>query len=186
MGPVPAVLRNVLAQFDFPCEMYEVAWEEAWEELVRIGLYRSGPDVSQIGTTWLESIVATGAVRPFTDGEVDSIGGNRAFFPAAWQTVFLPWERDSKVWAIPWLVGTRIIFYWRDMLEQAGIDEQTAFSTPDSVEETMIRLQESAVETPWGVWAIGGHILAKRSQLGVACWRRLFDYGRKTAAFRPT
>ena len=62
------------------------------------------------------------------------------------------------MWAIPWLVDTRIIFYWRDMLEEAGIDETTAFATFDQVGETMARLQDSGVESPWGIWALGGGI----------------------------
>jgi multiple sugar transport system substrate-binding protein len=53
---------------------------------------------------------------------------------------------------------TRVIFYWRDMLEQAGIDETTAFVTPAQVEETMARLQGSSAEVPWGVWALRGGI----------------------------
>jgi multiple sugar transport system substrate-binding protein len=56
-------------------------------------------------------------------------------------------------WAIPWLADARIIFYWRDMLERASVDEGTAFQTPEHVEETMARLQASDVETPWGWWA---------------------------------
>ncbi|MFL7794490.1 MAG: hypothetical protein AB8I69_20275, partial [Anaerolineae bacterium] len=151
-------LRNVLDQLDFPGEIYKMAWEDAWEELAKIGLYRSGPDVSQVGTTWLEGLVASGSVRPFTVGEVNSMGGAAAFFPATWQTVLVPWGQSRKVWAIPWLVDTRVIFYWRDMLEEAGIDETTAFVTPAQVEETMARLQDSGVEIPWGIWALGGGI----------------------------
>jgi multiple sugar transport system substrate-binding protein len=135
-----------------------MTWGQAWARLAEIGLYRYGPDVSQIGTTWLEGIVATGSVRPFAAAEVDSMGGESAFFPALWRTALLPWGGDKKVWAIPWLADTRLVFYWRDMLEQAGIDERAAFSTPDSVEETMIRLRESGVQAPWGAWAVGGGV----------------------------
>ncbi len=158
IGAAPKTLRDVLVQSGFPCEIDKMTWGKAWAELAEIGLYRYGPDVSQIGTTWLEGLVATGGVRPFTDAEVDSMGGETAFFPAAWQTVLLPGGRNRRVWAIPWLADTRLVFYWRDMLEQAGIDEQTAFSTPDDVEETMIRLRGSGIETPCGVWAVGGGV----------------------------
>jgi multiple sugar transport system substrate-binding protein len=164
-------LRKVLDQLDFPGEIYKMAWEDAWEELAKIGLYRSGPDVSQVGTTWLEGLVASGSVRPFTVGEVNSMGGAAAFFPATWQTVLVPWGQSRKVWAIPWLVDTRVIFYWRDMLEEAGIDETTAFVTPAQVEETMARLQDSGVEIPWGIWALGGGIALQNA----ASW--VWSYG---------
>ncbi|MBN1978381.1 MAG: extracellular solute-binding protein [Anaerolineae bacterium] len=146
-------------------------WEDAWEELAKIGLYRSGSDVSQVGTTWLEGLVATGSVRPFTDDEVDSMGGAGAFFPAMWQTALVPWGQSRKVWAIPWLVDTRVVFYWRDMLEEAGIDETTAFVTLAQVEETMAHLQDSGIEVPWGIWALGGGIALQNA----ASW--VWSYG---------
>ena len=164
-------LRNALDQLDFPCEIYKMVWDDAWEELAKIGLYRSGPDVSQVGTTWLEGLVTAGSVRPFTDEEVDSMGGASAFFPAIWQTVLVPWGQSRKVWAIPWLLDTRVIFYWRDILEEAGIDETTAFVTPVQVEETMARLQDSGVEVPWGIWALGGGIALQNA----ASW--VWSYG---------
>jgi multiple sugar transport system substrate-binding protein len=158
VGAAPEILRDVLVQLGFPCEIEKMTWGNAWAKLTETGLYRFGPDVSEIGTTWLEGIVATGSVRPFTDAEVDSMGGEAAFLPALWRTALLPWGGDKKVWAIPWLADTRLVFYWRDILEQAGIDERTAFSTPDSVEDTMIRLRASGGEAPWGVWVVGGGV----------------------------
>lgn len=133
-----------------------MTWSQAWQKLSRIALYRAGPDVSQIGTTWLDSFVAAGAVRPFADEEVEEIGGQTIFLPVSWQTVSPPiWK--SKVWAIPWLFDVRVIFYWRDMLEQAGIDEQEAFRTPEKLEQTLARLQHSGITTPWGIFAYGQH-----------------------------
>ena len=164
-------LRNALDQLDFPYEIYKMVWDDAWEELAKIGLYRSGPDVSQVGTTWLEGLVVTGSVRPFTDDEVDSMGGAAAFFPAIWQTALVPWGQSKRVWAMPWLVDTRVVFYWRDILEEAGIDETTAFGTLPQVEETMARLRDSGVEVPWGIWALGGGIALQNA----ASW--VWSYG---------
>jgi hypothetical protein len=81
IGPVIANLQDILDQFALPCEIYEMTRDTAWEELTKIGLYRSGPGVSQVGTTWLEELVATDAVRSFTDEEVDSMGGGGGLFP---------------------------------------------------------------------------------------------------------
>jgi multiple sugar transport system substrate-binding protein len=141
----------VLERFDPDCQVEEMTWDGGRDRLSKIAAYRFGPDVSQIGSTWLDSLVATGAVRPFTDGEIDMLGSETPFFPASWQTVSLYSER-SRVWAIPWLTDVRVIFYWRDMLEEAGVDAETAFRTPEQVEETMERLQASGIDTPWGVW----------------------------------
>lgn len=146
------VLARILARADIACRLHEMVWEDGWERLARIALARSGPDVSQVGMTWLDSLLSTDAVRPFTDDEIAAMGGPSVFFPALWQTVSPPlWE--SRVWAIPWQADARIVLYWRDMLEQAGIAEETAFQTPAQVEETMERLRDSGIAAPWGIWA---------------------------------
>lgn len=146
-------MAEVLAHFGPACRVKEMTWETAWDELAKIGLYRSGPDVSQVGSSWLDGIVASGSVRPFTDEEIDSMGGASAFLPAVWQAMRLRRGSQMGTWAIPWLADARVIFYWRDMLEEAGVDEGTAFQTPEHVEETMARLRASGVAAPWGWWA---------------------------------
>jgi multiple sugar transport system substrate-binding protein len=60
----------------------------------------------------------------------------------------------------------RVIFYWRDMLEQAGVDERTAFRTPEQVEETMGRLQASGIDAPWGIWGDRKNVMLQN----VASW----------------
>lgn len=141
----------MLERFAPDCQVEEMTWDGGWERLSKIAAYQFGPDVSQIGTTWLDSLVATGAVRPFTDEEVETLGGASLFFPASWQMVSLP-SGQPEVWAIPWLADVRIIFYWRDMLEEAGVDERSAFQTPERLEKTMERLQASGIDAPWGIW----------------------------------
>lgn len=182
------VASEVLEQFDVPCRLQKMVWENAWTELAEFGLYRFGPDVSMVGSTWLDSIVATGAVRPFTDHEVESLGGSSIFLSAAWQAVRLPWGNRVRTWAIPWVADVRVIYYWRDMLEQAGVDEEVAFQTPERVEETMARLRASGIEAPWGVWAYSdGHAMLQNASSWV--WGTGGDYvsadGKQVLLNRP-
>ncbi len=39
-------------------------------------------------------------------------------------------ENQAENFSLPFLIETRVIFYRRAMLNAAGIDEKTAFSTP--------------------------------------------------------
>ena len=137
------ILTSLLERSELNCHVQNMAWGDAWGKLARIALYRSGPDVSEVGTTWLDALVSAGAVRPFTAHEVETLGGVDAFLPAFWQAVSPPpWQR--QVWAIP----------WRDMLEQAGVDEEGAFQTTERVEETMSSLRDSGIPIPWGIWGL--------------------------------
>ncbi len=146
-------------------------WETAWNELLRIALYGQGPDVSEIGNTWLSSLVAMEALRPLTPRELGFLGGQAHFVPAAWGGS--AGLGEDKIWTVPWLIDTRVIYYRRDWLEQAGIKETSAFETHEAMIGTLGRLQASKIEIPWAmptrssldmllnmtswVWKAGGH-----------------------------
>lgn len=122
-------------------------WGVALEELNKFARYRTGPAVSHIGTTWMGSLAPQMALRPFSAREVASMGGSTAFFPAAWQTThFLG---SSEVLAIPWLADTYVLYYRRDALQRAGIDETTAFATVEQFPKTLAALRESGHPFPW-------------------------------------
>jgi multiple sugar transport system substrate-binding protein len=140
-------LLPLVERFGVKCRLRSMRWENAWNELVRIALDRVGPNVSQIGTTWVGNFAAMDVLRPFTFKEIESLGGPSAFLSSSWETVVF--ADQPQIWAIPWLAGGRVIYYWRDLLEQAGIDEATAFQTIGQVDETFRRLSASGVAYPW-------------------------------------
>ena len=45
-------------------------WDNAWNELLQIGLFGKGPDVSEVGSTWLPSLADLKSLRPFRSYEV--------------------------------------------------------------------------------------------------------------------
>jgi multiple sugar transport system substrate-binding protein len=123
-------------------------WDTIWKEMVNIGIYKRGADLSEVGTTWIGSFVSMNALRPFKTAEIDQIGGARVFIPTAWQTTSL--VGDGRVWAIPFLSDVRVIYYWRDMLEKARADETAAFASFENIEETLSRLKR-VIPAPWAV-----------------------------------
>ena len=149
-----ATLHRVIEEFrklhnGIPINITELAWITAWNDLVRVALYKDGAEVSEVGSTWVGGFVGMDALRPYTLPEISKVGGAAAFLPSAWQNGSL--IGDDQMWALPWLSDTRVIFYWRDMLEHAGIDETRAFQSFEQMEETLGRLQSQGVATPWAV-----------------------------------
>ncbi len=120
-------------------------WDMAWNQLVRSAIYNEGADISEIGNTWTRDLVGMNVLRPFSSGEITSMGRPEAFIPAAWANVLLGAER---AWAIPWTAASRLIYYRPGLLLQAGIDPGAAFATPASVLETVRRLQENGLAEP--------------------------------------
>jgi len=144
---LPSTAQLIHQLYSPECEIMVIPWEQAWAEMVKVALYNLDLDVSQLASPWVDNFVSMNALRPFTPQEVEAMGGPSAFLPSAWQMgVALD---QPGVWAIPWSTDARVIYYWRDLLEQAGVDEQTAFQTPERMEATLQRLQASGIAAPW-------------------------------------
>ena len=152
----------------------QMGWDGAWAQLLRFALHGQGPDVSEIGSTWLSSLIDMDALRPLTSWSLSFLRDMERFFPAARWAIMRP--GDYHIWAVPLLTDTRAIYYRRDWLQQAGVDEAGAFQTPASLAATLERLQDSGIEVPWAVptadldvlynavsfvWAAGGRVRSK-------------------------
>jgi multiple sugar transport system substrate-binding protein len=123
--------------------------KDARDTLNRFAVELKGADVSQIGSTWLRGLVDMNVLRPFSSREIHDLGGKESFLPVAWENALLPDKFEQ--YAIPWLVDVRVVCYRRDLLEKAGVDEQSAFVTAEAFDETLQRLQAAGVTIPWVV-----------------------------------
>jgi multiple sugar transport system substrate-binding protein len=142
-------------------------WAAGWTNILQIALYQKGPDLSEIGSTWLENLNDMRALRPFTASELNSLGGDIAFLSNAWeQEVTTPAAvaAPRRVTSIPWILDTRLIYYRKDLLAQAGIPEEEAFATPEAMYATLRALQNRGMAFPLGL-ATGG-----LSIHNLACW----------------
>lgn len=172
-------LRELLSEFEQQTKIHvrlkTLNWADAWTDLIRVALYNDGPDVSEIGNTWVSDLARMNALRPFAPPDLRNLGGPQAFLASLWQTVSVIGK--PQIWAIPWLADTRILYYRQDLLSEAGIDPATAFADHLALENTLQRLQEAGIEAPWvvpsgqtrmtihhvasWVWGADGHFLSE-------------------------
>jgi multiple sugar transport system substrate-binding protein len=164
------VLRKLLEKFQdsspalTQVDVKSIPWEVYRQELTTMVVHNRIGDVSQVGAPVASDMMAMNTLRPFSPREVEQMGGKAAFVPVAWQNT--PQVLDKQIWAIPWLADPRVFFYWRDLIEQAKVDEETAFQNPQNLTETVRRIQSGGVSKPWGITV--GH---KHSALHtVASW----------------
>jgi multiple sugar transport system substrate-binding protein len=97
----------------------QLPWSAAHEKLLTAFAGDATPDVAQLGNTWLPEFVALGAVEPLgarLQGSTEIAPGD--YFTGIWDTNVV----DGQVWGLPWYVDTRLLFYRRDLLAQAGFD----------------------------------------------------------------
>ncbi|MFZ6027576.1 MAG: extracellular solute-binding protein [Chloroflexota bacterium] len=142
-------LKGLLANFGQQSQIefeYDVFPNESeYSELVLTTLHGYPLDVVELGTTFVRDFLVANDLRPFRATEVQQVGRSEDFMSHLWQAG----EDKRAKWAIPWLSDVRLLFYRRDLLEKAGVDEETAFNTPAEFEQTLASLQEAGVDIPW-------------------------------------
>ncbi len=146
-----ANLRADLDQFE-KAHGLEIAFQEldystGWSDFMRMSIYGGNPDASEIGTTWINDFASMNTLRPFSATEVKNYGNAEAFVPGVWRSG----TSLGVVWGIPWLTDISLVCYRKDLLSKAGINEENAFQTPEAFEQTLQRLQDAGVASPWVV-----------------------------------
>ncbi|RMG80721.1 MAG: extracellular solute-binding protein, partial [Chloroflexi bacterium] len=127
-----------------------VPWADYHTTINQIAFKRSGPVIGEVGSTWVLSLKAMDALRPFTGQELDRILGDMTLLSP--KAIELEPDENRLFWHIPHTTDVRFIIYWRDMLEDAGVeDEENAFSSSAAIFETCEKLVRSGISTPWAV-----------------------------------
>jgi len=178
-------LSRIVSDFEqatsIEVKLNRMEWEKAWQHLIAIATQGHGADVSLVGSTWVSRLMVMNVLRPIPNHLVDHIAGERAFVHTTWTGMVS--EEDRHVCGIPLGTCVYVIAYRRDLLQQAGLHERSAFATPAALEETIRKLAAlNAVENAFLIpvvpfpfndlvhmgaswnWASGGHILDNRGK----------------------
>ncbi|MGQ0834301.1 MAG: sugar ABC transporter substrate-binding protein [Gammaproteobacteria bacterium] len=100
-------------------DVQQLAWTAAHQKLLTAFAGEALPDVFQLGNTWVPELVALGALEPLDEHVAGSREIRREdYFPGIWDTNVV----RGSVYGIPWYVDTRLLYYRRDLLAQAGFD----------------------------------------------------------------
>jgi len=154
-------------------------WDSAWSEMMRTGSRRGVlPSVSEVGTSWVPDLARMNVLEPVPVELQEKLGGEKDYVSQSWKSCFL--LGDKHMWAMPWVCGSRVIYYRRDLLDKAKIDPAVAFASPDGMLDTLERLRDAGVERPWitsnvsslntlhlistWIWAAGGDFIADDGQ----------------------
>jgi multiple sugar transport system substrate-binding protein len=203
-----AIILQVLEEFEARhnthVNLQMVSWDQYRQDFTHTAVHRLAGDVAVTGTPATSDLIAMNALRPYTPGEIRSLGGESSFLPSRWRSGTRP--GSSEIWAIPWIVDIRLFYYRKDRLAEAGIDEAEAFKSPQSVEQSIRQLKESGIEYPWmayfdrfsvlhriasWIWAFGGDLFTedgkraifheKEALEGMEAYFKLIQYLPETA-----
>lgn len=132
VGREGEIAAELIADFtrerpDIAVEVQKFPFISAHEKLLTAFAGETLPDVAQIGNTWVPEFHALDALEPLDEFSARSGDiGPGDFFEG-----FLDSNRIGGVLlGVPWYVDTRLLFYRRDLLAQAGF-ETPATTWPD-------------------------------------------------------
>ncbi len=146
LAAIQSILDVFESQYRVHVNLTVLNWTTGHAELTREALYQRGPDVSEIGSTWSSGLITMNALRPFSPHDLAQIGRPEEYIPASWNTGRV--HGDERTWAIPYTADIYMIYYRKDLLQKAGLDEATAFQSHAQIDETVKRLSQIGVEMP--------------------------------------
>lgn len=124
MGREGEVVTELLPEFErshpgIKVVVQQLPWTAAHEKLLTAFAGDATPDVAQLGNTWIPEMSALGALEPLGPRiAASNVIAQNDYFPGIWDTNVI----DGAVYGVPWYVDTRLLFYRKDLLAQAGFN----------------------------------------------------------------
>jgi multiple sugar transport system substrate-binding protein len=122
MGREGEVIRELLPAFErahpgVRVEVQQAPWLSAQEKLLTAFAGDVTPDLCQLGNTWIPQFAALGALAPL-DARVAASASVRRddYFNGIWESNRI----GDALYGVPWYVDTRLLFYRKDLLAEAG------------------------------------------------------------------
>ncbi|MEC3884875.1 sugar ABC transporter substrate-binding protein [Halobacillus sp. HZG1] len=101
-------------------DVQAIPWDTAHDKLLTAVASGNGPDVVQLGTTWVPEFAEAGALLDLSEYMEDYPNfAKENYFDGSVTTM----EHDDQVVGIPWYADTRVIYYRKDILKEAGYEE---------------------------------------------------------------
>ncbi len=111
-------------------ELGDLTWSDGHEKIAIALAAGSGPDVIELGSDWIAEFAASGKLLDLTDATSGLKDSLVMWDPAIYQ---------GKRYAVPWMLGTRVLFCNRTLLREAGYEDSF-------VPKTWVELAEAAAK----------------------------------------
>jgi multiple sugar transport system substrate-binding protein len=94
-------------------EMQQLTWASGFEKIVAAAAAGNPPDLCELGSTWVPRFASEGAIADVT-AETEPLRDKYRMWEIA--------THKGRVYGWPWVLGTRVLFYNKDLLARAGMD----------------------------------------------------------------
>ncbi|WP_246056114.1 sugar ABC transporter substrate-binding protein [Alteribacter natronophilus] len=176
MGEEGNALESFVEDFESEHDNIEVnvqaiPWDNAHENLLTAVASGNGPDVLQLGTTWVAEFAGAGAFLDLSEYEDEyDVISNDDFFEGALDTTVY----NDGVYGVPWYVDTRVLFYRADILEEHG------FSEPPQNWDEMLEVSRELADRGDGMY---GYDIDQNDQLvpPIFAWQNGWEFNEEEA-----
>lgn len=113
------VIEELVATFeaehpDIGVDLVDLTWSEGHQKIVVAFASGTTPDVLELGSDWVAEFSQKGLLLDLT-AETETIRPQlKKWEPVTYQ---------GRIFGFPWLLGTRVLFYNKDLMFRAGIDQ---------------------------------------------------------------
>lgn len=144
------LMRSLLDKFErqhpgVRVRFQQLSWDFGLDKVITSIAAGNPPDLVELGTDWVPQFSSSGVLLDVTE-QVAPI-----------KEQFMLWDPvtyKGRVYGIPWLAGTRVLFYNRDLFAKAGLDPE---KPPATWEELMKAAQAVDALGP-GIYGFGIHV----------------------------
>ncbi len=168
------LMRSLLDKFErqhpgIKVRFQQLSWDYGLDKVITSIAAGNAPDVVELGTDWVPQFSSSGVLSDLT-AELTPI-----------KNQFLLWDPVTyrgRIYGMPWLAGTRILFYNRELFAKAGLNPDRPPSTWKELYEAAkavdglgpeiygIGLHVAEAYAPWQeflpfAWGNGGEVLNK-------------------------
>lgn len=152
---LPKMAEAFTKETGIEVKVQAIPWVSAHDKLLTAVASKNGPDVLQMGTTWMPEFQAAGALADLGDymDKYETMKPENFFEGSVETTKF-----DDKYYAVPWAAETRVLFYRTDVLASVGYKE--APKTWEELEDAAEKLSKRG-ENMYGL-----NVDAKEQSLG--------------------
>ena len=98
---------------DVDVQMEQLTWQSGLEKITAAVAAGTVPDLCELGSTWFPRFAAQGALADWSDS-AGALASDYLLFDMT--------RSGGKTYGLPWLVGSRALFWNKELFAKAGVD----------------------------------------------------------------
>jgi multiple sugar transport system substrate-binding protein len=134
--------------------MEQLTWQSGLEKITAAIASGNVPDLCELGSTWMPRMLSSGALADWSAGVADLKPGLKG-----WQLCSI----GDASYGLPWVMGTRALFYNKTLFARAGLDSTRPPVTWEELYEAAEKIQKLGRGVHgYGVQASERYVLFKK------------------------